>query len=80
MITGGLLKYIPVHGVTYAHKDSYAVVWAVRRALRSHEQIWSEPLISGGMPLHLALPRVSAAIELGRIAFGRGVFARWLHA
>ena len=27
-----------------------------------------------GMPLHVALPRVSAAIEQGRIAFGRGGF------
>lgn len=26
--TGGLVKYIPVHGgVTWAHKDSYAAVW-----------------------------------------------------
>jgi CheY-like chemotaxis protein len=46
----------------------------VRRTLRSHEETWSEPSALGGMPLHLSLPRVSAAIEQGRIAFGRGGF------
>src|SRR5215469_10596047 len=46
----------------------------VRRTVRSHEETWSEPSTPGGMPLHVALPRVSAAIEQGRIAFGRGGF------
>ena len=32
----------------------------------------SQHLIPGGMPLHVALPRVSVAIEQGRVAFGRG--------
>jgi len=46
----------------------------VRRTRRSHEETWSEPSTPGGMPLHVALPRVSAAIEQGRITFGRGGF------
>ena len=50
------------------------LVDVVRRALRSHEETWSEPATPGGMPLHVALPRVSTAIEQGRIAFGRGGF------
>ena len=54
--------------------DRAQFVGAVRRILRSNEETWSEPLIRGGMPLHVALPRVSAAIEQGRIAFGRGGF------
>ena len=54
--------------------DRAQFVDTVRRTLRSHEETWSEPLIRGGMPLHVALPRVSAAIEQGRIAFGRGGF------
>jgi CheY-like chemotaxis protein len=49
-------------------------VGTVQRSLRSHEETWSERLIPGGMPLHVALPRVSVAIEQGRIAFGRGGF------
>jgi len=51
---------------------------AVRRTLCSHEEAWSEPTTPGGMPLHVALPRVSAAIEHGRIAFGRGGFCLYL--
>ena len=54
--------------------DRAQFVDTVRRTLRSHEETWSEPLIPGGMPLHVSLPRVSAAIEQGRIAFGRGGF------
>ena len=50
------------------------LVDVVRRALRSHEETWSEPATPGGMPLHVALPHVSAAMEQGRIAFGRGGF------
>jgi len=50
------------------------LVDVVRRALRSHEETWSEPATPGGMPLHVALPHVSAAIEQGRIGFGRGGF------
>ena len=50
------------------------LVDAVRRALRSREEIWSEPATPGGMSLHVALPRVSSAMEQGRIAFGRGGF------
>ena len=46
----------------------------VRRTLLLHEERWSEPLTLGGMPLHVALPRISVAIEQGRIAFGRGGF------
>ena len=49
-------------------------VGTVRRTLRSPEETWSKPLIPGGMPLHVVLPRVSPAIEQGRIAFGRGGF------
>jgi CheY-like chemotaxis protein len=54
--------------------DRAQLVDTVRRAFRSHEETWSEPVISGGIPLHVSLPRVSAAIEQGRIAFGRGGF------
>ena len=49
-------------------------VGTVRRTLRSREETWSEPPAPGGLPLHVALPRISAAIEQGRIAFGRGGF------
>ena len=48
-------------------------VGAVRRSLRRHE-MWSKPATPGGVPLHVALPCVPAAIEQGRIAFGRGGF------
>ena len=48
-------------------------VSTVRRSLRRHET-WSKPATPGGVPLHLALPCVPAAIEQGRIAFGRGGF------
>ena len=54
--------------------DRVRMVDVVRRALRSHEETWSEPATPGGMPLHVALPHVSAAIEQGRIGFGRGGF------
>ena len=54
--------------------DRVQFVGAVRRTLRSPEETWSGPSTPGGMPLHVALPRVSAAIEQGRIAFGRGGF------
>jgi len=54
--------------------DRALFVDAVRRTLRSREEAWSVPATPGGMPLHLAFPRVSAAIEQGRIAFGRGGF------
>jgi CheY-like chemotaxis protein len=54
--------------------DRAQFVGTVRRTLRSHEQTWSEPSTPGGMPLHVGLPRVSTAIEQGRIAFGRGGF------
>jgi CheY-like chemotaxis protein len=47
---------------------------AIRRALRSREETWAEPATPGGSALHLALPGISAAIEQGRIAFGRGGF------
>jgi CheY-like chemotaxis protein len=47
---------------------------AIRRTLRSREETWAEPATSGGSALHLALPGISAAIEQGRIAFGRGGF------
>jgi CheY-like chemotaxis protein len=50
------------------------LVDVIRRALRSREEAWSEPMTPGGMPLHVALPSVSSAIEQGRIAFGRGGF------
>ena len=46
---------------------------AVRRSLRRQET-WSKPATPGGVPLHVALPCVPAAIEQGRIAFGRGGF------
>jgi CheY-like chemotaxis protein len=49
-------------------------VGAVRRTLRSREETWGDPPTSGGVPLHVALPRLPAAIEQGRIAFGRGGF------
>ena len=54
--------------------DRTQFVGAVRRTLRSHEETWSVPPTPGGMLLHVALPPVSAAIEQGRIAFGRGGF------
>ena len=54
--------------------DRDRLVGAVRGALRSHEETWSQLAAPNGMPLHVALPRVSAAIEHGRIAFGRGGF------
>jgi CheY-like chemotaxis protein len=47
---------------------------AVRRALRSPEEIWAEPPTTVGVPLHVALPSVSGAIEQGRIEFGHGGF------
>jgi CheY-like chemotaxis protein len=49
-------------------------VGEVRKTLQSREERWSEPATQGGLPLHLALPCVLAAIEQGRIAFGRGGF------
>ena len=55
-------------------------VGAVRGALRSREEMWSDPSTLGGMPLQVALPRVSAAIEQGRIAFGRGGFCLYCTA
>src|SRR5215469_17598051 len=54
--------------------DRAQFVGTVRRTLHSQEETWSKPSIPGGMPLHVALARVSAAIELGSIAFGRGGF------
>jgi len=47
---------------------------AIRRTLRSREETWAGPATPGGLPLHLALPGISAAIEQGRIALGRGGF------
>lgn len=47
---------------------------AIRRTLQSRDETWAEPATSRGLPLHLALPGISAAIEQGRIAFGRGGF------
>src|SRR5215469_12774356 len=35
--------------------DRTEFVGTVQRTLRSHEERWSEPLIPGGMPLHVAL-------------------------
>jgi CheY-like chemotaxis protein len=49
-------------------------VAAVRWSLRPREETWAEPPASRGLPLQVALPCVSAAIEQGRIAFGRGGF------
>jgi CheY-like chemotaxis protein len=49
-------------------------VGAIRRTLRSPEEIWAEPPTKGAVPLHVALPCVSGAIEQGRIEFGRGGF------
>jgi hypothetical protein len=54
--------------------DRAQFVDTVRPTLRSHEETWSEPSTPGGVPLHVALPRVSTAIEQDRIAFGRGGF------
>jgi CheY-like chemotaxis protein len=54
--------------------DRTQFVGAVRRTLRSHEEMWSEPPTPGGLPLNMALPCVSTAIEQGHIAFGRGGF------
>jgi CheY-like chemotaxis protein len=47
---------------------------SVRRTLRSREERWSRPPAPGGLPLNVALPGVSAAVEQGRISFGRGGF------
>src|SRR5262249_52508820 len=49
-------------------------VGAIGKALQSSAQRWSELATQGGLPLHVALPRLSLAIERGRIAFGRGGF------
>jgi CheY-like chemotaxis protein len=49
-------------------------VAAVRRSLQLREETWAEPPSLRGLPLQVALPCVSAAIEQGRIAFGRGGF------
>jgi CheY-like chemotaxis protein len=49
-------------------------VGAIRRTLQSPEEIWAEPSTTGGVPLNVALYCVSAAIEQGRIEFGRGGF------
>ena len=49
-------------------------VAAVRRSLRPREEMWAEPPASRGLPVQVALPCVSAAIEQGRIAFGHGGF------
>jgi CheY-like chemotaxis protein len=49
-------------------------VGAVRRTLRAREETWAEPANPAGLQLHVALPRLAAAIEQGRIAFGRGGF------
>lgn len=47
---------------------------AVRRSLRSREEAWAGPPAVRGQQLSVTLPRVSAAIEEGQIAFGRGGF------
>jgi CheY-like chemotaxis protein len=47
---------------------------AVRRTLRPPEEKWAEFPTPGALPLHIPLPSVSAAIEQGRVAFGRGGF------
>jgi len=49
-------------------------IGAIQRSLQSREEKWSEGATQGGLPLHLALPRLSETIEWGRIAFGRGGF------
>ena len=49
-------------------------VGAVRRALLPCEETWDEAPAQSGLPLSVALPHLSAAIEQGRIAFGRGGF------
>jgi hypothetical protein len=49
-------------------------VGAVRRVLRADEEKWLEPSSPGGLQWHIALPSPAAAIEQGRIAFGRGGF------
>jgi CheY-like chemotaxis protein len=54
--------------------DRTRFMGAVRGVLRSREETWSEPPTPDGRSLHVPLPRVSAAIEQGRIAFGRGGF------
>ena len=54
--------------------DRARFVGVVRGALRSREETWSEPVAPDGLPLHVALPSVLAAIDQGRIAFSRGGF------
>ena len=54
--------------------DRAQFVDSVRQALCSHEESWSKPPTPGGLPLNVALPSLSAAIEQGRIGFGRGGF------
>jgi CheY-like chemotaxis protein len=66
--------HLGVEAILQKPLDRAQFVGTVRRTLRSHEETWSETSTPSGMPLHLALPRVSAAIEQGRIAFGRGGF------
>jgi CheY-like chemotaxis protein len=60
--------------------DRARFVGAVRGALRSREETWEEPVAESGSPLHVALPCVSAAIEHGRIGFGRGGFCLYSSA
>jgi CheY-like chemotaxis protein len=49
-------------------------VGTIRRALLSPQEIWAQPSPTAGVPLHVALPWVSDAIEQGLIEFGRGGF------
>lgn len=66
--------HLGVEAILQKPVDRAQFVGTVRRTLRSREETWSESPAPVGLPLHVALPRVSAAIEQGRIAFGRGGF------
>jgi len=66
--------HLGVEAIIQKPIDRGQFVGAVRQTLRSHEETWSRSPIPGGLPLNVTLPSVSAAIEQGRIAFGRGGF------
>jgi CheY-like chemotaxis protein len=66
--------HLGVEAVLQKPIDRDRFVGAVQRALRSRKETWSETPTQGGLPLQVALPCLPAAIEQGRIAFGRGGF------
>jgi CheY-like chemotaxis protein len=66
--------HLGVEAIIQKPIDRAQFVGAVRQSLRSHEENWSGSPTPGGLALNVALSSVPAAIEQGRIAFGRGGF------